>query len=81
MREVLDRIEDRGVARGMAQGMSQGIARGIAQGMVQGEEKKAMEMAVKLHQMGMKPEDIAGVANEPVSKVRQWLGLPAVPVR
>ena len=73
MCEVLDRIEDRGVARGMAQG--------IAQGIVRGEEKKAMEMAAKLHQMGMKPEDIAGVANEPVSKVRQWLGLPAVPVR
>ena len=71
MSEWLDRVESRAVARGKAQGMVQGMA----QGMAQGKEEKAREMARSLYGMGMKPEQIAQVANEPIGKVRQWLGL------
>ena len=67
MSEGLDRVESRAVARGKAQGMVQGMA--------QGKEEKAREMARSLYEMGMKPEQIAQVASEPVSRVRQWLGL------
>lgn len=40
-----------------------------------GELKKARESAKKLYEMGLEMEKIAQVADYPVEKVEEWLGL------
>ena len=35
-------------------------------------------MAINLYRLGMKPEEIAGVANETLEKVERWLELAPV---
>ena len=66
MCEFLDRVESRG------------IEKGIEKGIEQGAESKAREMAINLYRLGMKPEEIAGVANETLEKVERWLELAPV---
>lgn len=39
MCDVLDRVENKGIAKGMSQGIAKGMSQGIAQGKTIGEER------------------------------------------
>ena len=57
MCQVLDRIEQRGMARGIDIG----------------EKKKSREATLALYEMGLRPEDIARALNEELATVQAWL--------
>lgn len=73
MCEILDRVENRGIAKGIAEGMTRGIAKGMAEGMTKGEMQKAKEVALNLSKMGLTSDMIAKAVEVSVDTVRQWL--------
>ena len=81
MCEILDRVENRGIAKGMAEGMTRGMAKGMAEGMTKGmaegmtkgEMLKAKEVALNLSKMGLTSDMIAKAVEVSVDTVRQWL--------
>lgn len=81
MCEILDRVENRGIAKGMAEGMTRGMAKGkaegMAEGMTKGEMQKAKEVALNLSQMGLTSDMIAKAVEVSVDTVRQWLDAAA----
>ena len=53
MCEILDRIENRGIAKGIALGEARGIAMGEARGIAKGEARGMQRMADALRLMGL----------------------------
>ena len=70
MCDVLDRVEQRGIAQGIAQGIEQGIERGITKG----ADEQARKTAMNLQKMGLSPADIARAVDRSLSIVQKWLG-------
>ena len=58
MCEVLDRIENRGIAKGIALGEARGIAMGEARGIAKGEARGMQRMADALRLMGLSEAQI-----------------------
>ena len=58
MCEILDRIENRGIAKGIALGEARGEARGIAMGEARGEARGMERMADALRLMGLSEAQI-----------------------
>jgi len=71
MCEVLDRIEDKGIAKGRAEGR----AEGIVEGRVEGRAEGAKQTAQNLYKMGLDVKKIAKAVGYGVDTVRDWLGL------
>lgn len=61
MCEILDRVENRGIAKGKAEGKAEG------------EMQKAKEVALNLSKMGLTSDMIAKAVEVSVDTVRQWL--------
>ena len=78
MCDVLDRVEQKGIAQGKAEGIAQGKAEGIAQGkaegLIEGAEEQARMTALNLQNMGLSQADIARAINRSVGLVQKWLG-------
>ena len=73
MCEVLDRVEQRGIALGEQRDRLAGIALGEQRGRASGAEDQARKTAFNLHRLGMKAEQIAAALELPESKVAAWL--------
>ena len=69
MCEVLDEVENRGIAKGI----EKGIAKGIKKGKETGREEKQKEVAVKLYQMNMSEKKIAEIVDSDAATVHMWL--------
>ena len=69
MREVLDKIEDRGRKEGRREGRKEGRKEGRAEGELKGK----METAANLYKMGMDMDFIVKAVNASVATVKQWL--------
>ena len=74
---VMRTSEDRGIQIGKEEGRKEGIQIGKEEGIQIGEkrgvEQEKKETVLRLHQMGLSVEQIAGGANVPVEKVREIL--------
>ena len=67
MCEVLDRVELKGRTRGRMEGR--------AEGKLEGMDEQAKITARTLHDMGLKPDDIARAVHRPIGLVQEWLGV------
>ena len=76
--DVYNSQDQEGEVKNMCEFLDRVESRGIEKGIEQGAESKAREMAINLYRLGMKPEEIAGVANETLEKVERWLELAPV---
>ena len=61
---------DKGRAEGLKEGLRKGRKEGLEEGLAKGERKKALEIALKMLQTGISPEQIADVIGLTVEEIK-----------
>ena len=56
-------------------GRTRGRMEGRAEGKLEGMDEQAKITARTLHDMGLKPDDIARAVHRPIGLVQEWLGV------